>query len=113
MTTLKDPNLPMHNLRYKYKAFLFCGSACMKCGWREDVRLLCIHHIKGKRAGNDVENLSVLCPMCHAREHYKGGATWQAQQKAIKGMRELYESNAFFRELVIRETGHPFAVEEG
>lgn len=105
-TTLVDPNLSMHNLRYKYKAFVFYGFKCMQCGWDKDPTLLCVHHKDGKRKGNDVNNLEVLCPICHAKEHYKGGPTWQKQFKAVNKIRDLYLNNDFFKTLFTKITGH-------
>jgi hypothetical protein len=111
-TTLSDPNLPMQNLRYKYKAFVFKGYACEGCGWCEEVGMLAIHHKNGKRSkdGNAVKNLMVLCPMCHAKEHYKAPGHRQLQRiRSTKKIREMYVHNSFFRKLFIEKTGHRIA----
>lgn len=106
-TTLSDPNLPMHNLRYKYKAFVFYGFKCMRCGWDQDARVLAVHHKHGKRNGNGLDNLEVLCPTCHAKEHYKGGSMWRKQIRAVTKIQSLYFENEKFRKLFIRLTGSP------
>ena len=105
ITTLSDPNLPMHNLRYKYKGFVFNGFKCNKCGYDKDPRVLCVHHIKGKKHGNSVDNLEVLCANCHSLEHYKGGPMWQEKIRSVIRIRDMYVKSTVFRDLVVNETG--------
>jgi hypothetical protein len=41
---------------------------CERCGFRKQ-ELLVIHHKDRDRKNNDLKNLEVLCPNCHAAEH--------------------------------------------
>lgn len=49
---------------------------CEKCGrteWEGQKIPLCIHHIDGNHINNQIENLQVLCPNCHAQtDNYCG-----------------------------------------
>ncbi len=56
---------------YRRKALLHYGPACNRCSFDKDDRLLDVHHIDGDRENNAVENLEVLCVMCHAKETRK------------------------------------------
>jgi len=56
---------------YRKKALLYYGPTCNRCSFEEDERLLDVHHIDGDRKNNVIENLEVLCVMCHARETRK------------------------------------------
>jgi len=47
------------------------GSFCERCGFT-NTKILNVHH-KIRRAdggSNDIENLELICPNCHAEEHY-------------------------------------------
>lgn len=44
---------------------------CHKCGYNEFKDILGIHHSDGNRENNSIENLMVLCPMCHSLIHRK------------------------------------------
>lgn len=33
--------------------------------WREDERILEVHHIDENRSNNEITNLIILCPICH------------------------------------------------
>jgi hypothetical protein len=44
-------------------------SSCERCGYSEEVGILVIHHKDRNRDNNDLGNLAVLCPNCHALEH--------------------------------------------
>ena len=52
------------------------GWKCEKCGrteWEGQKIPLCIHHIDGNHINNQIENLQVLCPNCHAQtDNYCG-----------------------------------------
>ena len=41
---------------------------CTKCGLN-DQEILGVHHVDRNRKNNALENLIVLCPNCHSREH--------------------------------------------
>lgn len=43
---------------------------CEKCGYVQYTEILVIHHIDGNRRHNKRDNLLLLCPNCHAIEHY-------------------------------------------
>jgi hypothetical protein len=44
---------------------------CCECGYKEVPEILGIHHRDGNRKNNTIENLMVLCPMCHSLIHRK------------------------------------------
>lgn len=52
------------------------GWKCEKCGrteWEGQRIPLCVHHIDGNHINNQIENLQVLCPNCHAQtDNYCG-----------------------------------------
>lgn len=52
------------------------GWKCEKCGrtdWEGQKIPLCIHHIDGNHINNQIENLQILCPNCHAQtDNYCG-----------------------------------------
>lgn len=43
---------------------------CNRCGYDSHPEILVIHHRDRNRKNNAVENLEILCPNCHAVEHY-------------------------------------------
>jgi hypothetical protein len=56
---------------YSYKNLLKrTGSkkACVSCG-KDDIRILCVHHIDENRKNNGVKNLMWLCRNCHFLVH--------------------------------------------
>ena len=58
---------------YRVKAFQSYPHKCAVCGWDEDERILEVHHIDENRDNNTVENLCILCPICHRKltsKHY-------------------------------------------
>lgn len=52
------------------------GWKCERCGrteWEGQRIPLCVHHIDGNHINNQIENLQVLCPNCHAQtDNYCG-----------------------------------------
>ncbi len=44
---------------------------CERCDYSTYPEILVIHHKDRDRSNNNKENLEVLCPNCHAVEHYK------------------------------------------
>ena len=52
------------------------GRKCEKCGrteWEGQKIPLCVHHIDGNHINNQIENLQILCPNCHAQtDNYCG-----------------------------------------
>jgi len=54
---------------YRDKAFEYYLHECAnpKCGYNEDDRLLEVHHRDFDKNNNEIENLVILCCMCHKR----------------------------------------------
>lgn len=51
---------------YRERALFEFGEKCEHCGYNKYVELLDVHHIDGDRSNNLIDNLIVLCVMCHA-----------------------------------------------
>lgn len=67
------PNYKNGQGSYRNKAFKFYDNVCATCNWHEDPRILEVHHIDFNRTNNDIENLIILCPICHRKitnKHY-------------------------------------------
>ena len=47
------------------------GNKCERCGLGK-CEILQIHHKDKNRNNNDLDNLELVCPNCHAEEHYFG-----------------------------------------
>jgi hypothetical protein len=45
------------------------GAQCERCNF-SIVQVLQVHHTDKNRSNNALENLQILCPNCHASEHY-------------------------------------------
>jgi len=43
---------------------------CNRCKYNENPGILVLHHIDRDRTNNDLQNLEILCPNCHALEHH-------------------------------------------
>lgn len=52
---------------YRSKAFATYKHECAVCGWNEDERILEVHHIDSNHFNNDIDNLMILCPICHRK----------------------------------------------
>jgi len=51
---------------YRKRAFRLLENKCIRCGYDEHKELLDVDHIDGDRRNNVLENLQILCVMCHA-----------------------------------------------
>ena len=52
---------------YRAKALRNYEHKCAVCGWDEDVDVLEVHHIDENREHNALDNLIILCPICHKK----------------------------------------------
>lgn len=52
---------------YRRKAFNTYDHKCCVCGWDEDERVLEVHHKDENRDNNLIENLCIICPICHRK----------------------------------------------
>lgn len=57
----------------KRRLVLFRGAKCQRCNY-SDVNILVIHHIVRRSDGgsDDLDNLELVCPNCHAEIHFYG-----------------------------------------
>lgn len=54
-------------IKYRKYAFDVYPHKCAICGWNEDENILQVHHIDFNRGNNNIDNLIILCPNCHAK----------------------------------------------
>lgn len=52
---------------YRKLAFNSYLHKCAVCGWDEDEDILEVHHIDEDHSNNEIENLMILCPLCHRK----------------------------------------------
>ena len=65
---LNNPNFKNGNRIYRD---LITIEQCNRCGYKEHLEILQVHHIDRDRLNNTIENLEVLCPNCHTLDHYQ------------------------------------------
>lgn len=56
-----------------YRAFFLRRgllASCARCGFNAHPQILQIHHRDQDRKNNNLDNLEILCPNCHALEHW-------------------------------------------
>lgn len=53
----------------KLRVFASRGQLCERCGY-DKKEILNVHHKDRDRKNNNLSNLELLCPNCHAEEHY-------------------------------------------
>ncbi len=54
----------------KNKVKYLLGCKCAMCGFNEFLAALDIHHIDGNSLNNEVNNLILLCAICHRKVEY-------------------------------------------
>lgn len=52
---------------YRLKALRYYPNECAVCKWQEDTDILEVHHIDENHYNNDIDNLIILCPICHRK----------------------------------------------
>tara|TARA_R110002074_G_scaffold380899_1_gene559737 strand:- start:93 stop:605 length:513 start_codon:yes stop_codon:yes gene_type:complete len=55
---------------YRKTALQSKPNVCNKCSYNKYTQILIVHHIDRDRKNNNLSNLEILCPNCHAIEHY-------------------------------------------
>lgn len=45
------------------------GAKCERCSYKV-IQILQVHHKNRDRKNNSMRNLEIICPNCHAKEHY-------------------------------------------
>lgn len=58
---------------YRQLALRDLPNRCNRCQWEKHSEVLVVHHIDRDRTNHKLENLEVLCPTCHATEHFLAG----------------------------------------
>lgn len=55
---------------YRLIAFRNLEAVCTRCKYNRYKSVLVVHHKNRNREDNSLDNLEILCPTCHAEEHY-------------------------------------------
>ncbi len=59
-----------HGIRnYRSKALKNYPNECNRCGYSAAPSILVVHHKDRNRFNNNLDNLEILCPNCHALKH--------------------------------------------
>lgn len=58
---------------YRAKALKEFGAVCNRCGYKENIAAITVHHKDNNRMNNSIKNLEVLCANCHCIEHWATG----------------------------------------
>ena len=59
------------------------GAICERCGYSK-YEILQVHHKDRSRKNNILENPELICPNCHAEEHYLENS-WMNDNKRYRG----------------------------
>jgi hypothetical protein len=71
-----------HKLRKRLLKEGYFESKCYKCGisqWQGQPIPLELEHIDGDKSNNSLDNLTLLCPNCHALTH-----TWRRRKQRLR-----------------------------
>lgn len=65
--------------QYRVQAFKELPHECDICSYSKVPGVLQVHHKDRDRSNNDITNLQILCPTCHAVDHYNNndGGFWK------------------------------------
>lgn len=57
---------------YRKELIALREESCELCGYNDQPQILIVHHILERKNGgtNDITNLQLICPNCHALQHY-------------------------------------------
>lgn len=67
ISKIQPPHYGNGKRNYRDIAFRAYKEKCLVCGYNDDPRILEVHHIDNNRENNKLENLIVLCPICHRK----------------------------------------------
>lgn len=59
--------------KYRKVALSTYEHKCNRCGYSKYLPVLQVHHIDRNRRNADSSNLEILCPTCHAEDHFLAG----------------------------------------
>jgi predicted RNA-binding Zn-ribbon protein involved in translation (DUF1610 family) len=76
-----DPNGFPKTRKPQRRKTLESRQKCDHCGYDEIIDILVIHHIDHNPFNGDSQNILLLCPMCHALEHYRLKTGWFTKTK--------------------------------
>ena len=65
--TIRPNHYGTVSIDYRLTALRNYPHKCELCGWDEDIDFLEVHHIDENRKNNTLENLMILCPICHKK----------------------------------------------
>lgn len=60
------------------------GPQCERCFYNRNPKILQVHHRLGRRVADadSLDNLELLCPNCHAEQHY-GASVWRDVDRIV------------------------------
>ncbi len=67
---IQPPHYNTGEFTYREKAFSSYPHKCNRCNYNELIDILEVHHKDCDRTNNNLENLEILCPNCHLKDHF-------------------------------------------
>ena len=67
----KDTKVKCHKSR-RFEVINRCKKLCINCGYKDDIKMLDIHHLDGNHQNNEYINLASVCVWCHNLYHRCG-----------------------------------------
>lgn len=68
--TMRPKHYGTTQQNYRDLAFRHFEHKCSLCGWDEIPQILEVHHKDSNRSNNSIDNLVMLCPICHRKVTY-------------------------------------------
>lgn len=106
----KDSLITQNGLRGYIQRYNLIEYKCSKCGcdghWQDGIIKLEIHHKDGDNCNNEIDNLSYLCPNCHAlTENFRNKNSFQKEHRneiSEESFKEALENSPNIRQALIK-----------
>lgn len=111
----QEENVKSHKLKEKLIREKIKEYRCEKCGnskWNGQPIPLELHHKDGNHYNNDLDNLVILCPNCHAQEPNNAGAAKKKINHCLLCGKEISNRATYCKSCARKKDSCPYTREE-